>query len=302
MPVDPKTLARELTAAYANRQPIATPSSRYPEFDLVSAYAVEAELVRIRGASGHAAIGRKVGYANKAIWRVLKLDTLAWAHMYDDTVHHARNGETSLSLTRMYSPKIEPEIVFKLKAGAGPFQRRSGAAAFAPSALRRASPELVSGPPERRRESPALQAADALDACEWIALGFEIIDCVFPAWQYQPADFVAAFGLHAALVVGEPRPIEPAMVDDLPRFTVRLLRDGQLAAEGSGRNVLRSPAACLGELAAATSRGPGADPLAGDEVISTGSMTESQPIAVGETWNAQLDGLALPALTLRVER
>ena len=277
-PLNTKGLAAEIAAAYANRQPIATPSSRYPEFDLVSAYAVEAELVRIRGASGHATIGRKVGYANKAIWRVLKLDTLAWAHMYDDTVHHARNGETSLSITRMYSPKIEPEIVFRLKAGAGPFQRRSGA------------------------ESPAVQAADALDACEWIALGFEIIDCVFPAWQYQPADFVAAFGLHAALVVGQPRPIEPAMVDDLPRFTVRLLKDGQVAAEGSGRNVLRSPAACLGELAAAASRGPGADPLAGDEVISTGSMTESQPIAVGETWNAQLDGLALPALTLRVAR
>ena len=277
-PLDTKGLAAEISAAYANRQPIATPSSRYPEFDLVSAYAVEAELVQLRGASGHATIGRKVGYANKAIWRVLKLDTLAWAHMYDDTVHHARNGETSLSITRMYSPKIEPEIVFKLKAGAGPFQRRSGT------------------------ESPAVQAADALDACEWIALGFEIIDCVFPAWQYQPADFIAAFGLHAALVVGEPRPIEPAMVDDLPRFTVRLLKDGQLAAEGSGRNVLRSPAACLGELAAAASRGPGADPLAGDEVISTGSMTESQPIAVGETWNAQLDGLALPALTLRVAR
>ena len=91
-------------------------------------------------------------------------------------------------------------------------------------------------------------------------------------------------------------------VDDLSRFRVRLLKNGQLAAEGSGRNVLRNPAACLGELAAATSRGPGAEPLAGGEIISTGTMTESQPIARGETWTAQVDGLALPALALRVER
>ena len=31
-------------------------------------------------------VGRKVGYANKALWRAFKLDPLVWAHMY------ARNG------------------------------------------------------------------------------------------------------------------------------------------------------------------------------------------------------------------
>jgi hypothetical protein len=32
---------------------------------------------------------RQGGYANKAMWRALKLDTLVWAHMYDDTVRYA---------------------------------------------------------------------------------------------------------------------------------------------------------------------------------------------------------------------
>jgi len=273
-PLNTKGLAAEISAAYANRQSIPTPSSRYPDFGLTSAYAAEAELVCLRRANGRATVGRKVGYANKAMWRALKLDTLAWAHMYDDTVHYADRSEGSLSIARMYSPRIEPEIVFKLNTTAGrPFHGRE-----------------------------QIDAAGAIAACEWIALGFEIIDCVFPGWQFQPPDFVAAFGLHAALIVGEPQPIENAAVDDLSRFRVRLLKNGQLAAEGSGRNVLRNPAACLGELAAATSRGPGAEPLAGGEIISTGTMTESQPIAPGETWTAQVDGLALPALTLRVER
>ena len=35
--------------------------------------------------AARATVGRKVGFANKAMWRVLKLDTLVWAHMYDDT-------------------------------------------------------------------------------------------------------------------------------------------------------------------------------------------------------------------------
>ena len=74
----------------------------------------------------------------------------------------------------MIAPKIEPEIVFKL-----------------------AKTPASSDP------------AAVLEATEWYALGFEIIDCVFPDWKFQPADFVAARGLHAALVVGEPVYVEP---------------------------------------------------------------------------------------------
>ncbi len=43
----------------------------------------------MRRAAGRKTVGVKVGYANKAMWRVLKLDTLVWAHMYDDTVRYA---------------------------------------------------------------------------------------------------------------------------------------------------------------------------------------------------------------------
>jgi 2-keto-4-pentenoate hydratase len=114
-------------------------------------------------------VGRKVGYANKAMWRALKLDTLAWAHMYDDTVRYAEGGSASLPVARMCSPKIEPEIVFKLRKPLGAEQ---------------------------------VEPAEVLNAVEWLALGFEIIDCVFADWTFQPVDFVAAFGLHAALIVG----------------------------------------------------------------------------------------------------
>ena len=53
-----------------------------------------------RGGGGQPAArpsGRKVGYANKAVWRALKLDTLVWADMYDDTVRHAPRNDATLS-------------------------------------------------------------------------------------------------------------------------------------------------------------------------------------------------------------
>jgi len=266
---DHKALARELAAAYAGRSAATAPSERDPGFDLAGAYAVESELARTRRAGGARTVGRKVGFANKAMWRVLKLDTLVWAHMYDDTVHYAKGGLASLPVGRMFSPKIEPEIVFKLKR------------------------PLAAG---------GLDAAAVLDAVEWLALGFEIIDCVFPDWKFAPVDFVAAFGLHAALVVGEPvqvaAPDIPALVDRLAGFKVRLMKNGKLAAEGSGRNALRSPALCLGELAAGIARRTGAEPLAGGDLVSSGTLTSSLPIAAGETWSAEVEAIDLRPLTL----
>jgi 2-oxo-3-hexenedioate decarboxylase len=260
--LDLKQLASELAGAYANRTTISSPSTRDAAFDMADAYAVEGELVQRRQASGRSTTGLKVGYANKAMWRALKLETLVWAHMYDDTVLYASGGKASLSIAKMTAPKIEPEIVFKVKepvAGADP------------SAI--------------------------LAGVEWLAVGFEIIDCVYTDWQFQPVDFVAAYGLHAALVVGEPLRVTPdnipMLADQLAKFKLGLYRNGELVEEGSGRNSLRSPALCLGELARVATLTPGS-------LVSSGTLTTPTLIAAGESWHATVDGLGLQGLVLQV--
>jgi 2-oxo-3-hexenedioate decarboxylase len=65
----------------------------------------------------------------------------------------------------------------------------------------------------------------------------------------------------------------------LPAFTLRLLRNGEVVEQGSGRNSLRSPALCVAELATALSRRAGATPLAAGELVSSGTLTESRLIA-----------------------
>jgi 2-oxo-3-hexenedioate decarboxylase len=92
----------------------------------------------------------------------------------------------------------------------------------------------------------------------------------------------------------------PGLVEDLQKFTVRLMKDGELVEEGSGRNALRSPARSLGELAAALSRQPDAEPLAPEELVSSGTLTTSTSIAAGQRWQAMVEGLPLTGLTLRV--
>ena len=267
--IDPAALAREIAAAYANKQSVSAPTTRAGGLDLTTAYAVEAELVRMRRAEGRKTVGLKVGFANKAMWRVLKLDTLVWAHMYDDTVRHAAGNEATLSIGKMFAPKIEPEIVFTIRT---------------PLPAGDADPAAV------------------LDAVESISLGFEIIDCVYPDWKITPVDFVASYGLHAGLIVGAPMLVSadniPALVDQLAAFTVALQKNGEVVAQGSGKNSLKSPALCLGELASAIAK-RGGTPLAASECVSSGTLTEAQLIAPGETWSAVVDGLGLPALTVR---
>jgi 2-oxo-3-hexenedioate decarboxylase len=264
-------LAQELLTAYEAGQMLREPLSSRPGFDLNTAYEVEVTLKRLRESRGHRSVGRKVGYANKAMWRLLKLETLVWAHMYEDTVHYCDNSAT-LSLPRSRSLKIEPEVVFGLK---------------------------------RAITTGTLDATAALEATDWLALGFEIIDCPFPGWQFQPSDFVASFGLHAALVVGEKIPVRPELigqlVDELPRCKVRMLKNGEFVEEGSGKNSLRSPALCLAELGSAIVKRFPTEPLAEGEVISTGTLTAGHPMEKGDVWIAEVTGLAVPALKLRLE-
>jgi 2-keto-4-pentenoate hydratase len=267
---DPASMARELLSAYDTGQMVALPPSALG-FDLNASYAVEWEIKRLREQAGHRAVGRKVGYANKAVWRVLKLETLVWTHMYDDTVHYADANSAALSLPNARSLKIEPEIIFGLK---------------------------------RPITSEISDAAAALDACEWIAFGFEIIDCPFPGWKFQPGDFVASLGLHAALVVGERKPVTPDLIptllEQLPTFKVRMMENGEFVEEGAGKNSLRSPALCLAELGNAILKRSGAEPLGAGEIISSGTLTAGHLTVKGDSWTAELAGISLPNLTFRL--
>ena len=284
------TLARELFEAYTAGGHVAVaPTAREGGCDLATAYAVEAELTQMRRAGGRATVGRKVAFANKAAWPVLKIQTVAWANMYDDTVRFAEDGHASASLARMRSPRIEPEVVMKLKTvrDGGPSNQHWFVGSHGDPTL-----------------PTSTEAEAVLESVEWLALGFELVDNPFPDWKFQPADLVASFGFHAGLVVGKPRVVDrasiPSLAKELGAFTVRLSKNGELVEEGGGKNVLENPALCLGELASAIAARPGAEPLRPGELISTGSLTAVPFIAAGERWGVVASGLDVPPLTINL--
>jgi 2-oxo-3-hexenedioate decarboxylase len=269
--IDAEAIAAELVEAYSTGTRLSRTLSSREGFSLQAAYAVEAALARLRSAAGRRVVGRKVAFANAAVWPTLKIDTVAWASMYDDTVQPAEtDGRTAVPFT--FAPKLEPEIVFKLRT-------------------------TVDGDPT--------DPVAVLGAVEWLSLGYEIVDCPFADWTFQPPDLVAAFGFHAGLVLGRPTHVTPenltSLAGQLSTFTLTLFKNDVRVEQGGGRNVLQSPALALGELAAAIRRTPGARPLQAGELVSTGSLTTPPFIGRGETWRAEPDGLDVASLTMAIQ-
>jgi 2-oxo-3-hexenedioate decarboxylase len=270
MPIDIDAIASRLIAAHDGGTTLAPITAGDPGFDVAAAYDVLREIEARRIASGWVPVGRKIGFTNRTIWSRYGVYLPMWAHAWAHTVHHAIGNRATLALAPFVQPRIEPEVVFRLRA-----------------------PVPVTD-----------EAREVLDCAEWIAPGFEIVQSHFPDWKFEAADCTAAFGLHGALVVGTPVPVtdenRATLAARLPGFALTLRRGGEVVDIGQGANVLDSPAMALVHLARVLRGQPQFPPLAAGEVITTGTLTDAWPVTPGETWSSDYGvlGLAGHVLTL----
>jgi 2-oxo-3-hexenedioate decarboxylase len=262
-------IAQELLDALDRGATIASVVARNPGFGWEDGYRVAAALLKLRRARGERTIGRKIGFTNRNIWPEYGATAPIWAHVYDRTVVMARDGRATISLKGSVRPRLEPEIAFKLKA---------------PLAAGVADPARV------------------LESIEWISASFEIVDCHFADWKFQPGESVADFSLHWRLIVGTPHPVRAAemtaLAGQLRDCHVTLSRNGELRDRGVGANALGHPAAALAHLAAVLATQPQFEPLAAGEIVTTGTLTAALPIAAGERWASDYSGLPVTGLEL----
>ncbi|MEB0134307.1 4-oxalocrotonate decarboxylase [Actimicrobium sp. CCC2.4] len=250
--------------------------SQDTELSMADGYEVAKRILDIRIAEGEQPVGRKIGFNNRKVWSKFRngkaVDAPIWATMYDSTVRYATDNRAFQSLTGAVQPRLEPEIVFKL------------------------------------RKAPTKNAtlAELAGCIEWMAHGFEIVVCPFADWQFEPVDAVAAFGLHGSLIIGEPHMLSEASRRNLAQVltdsSVSLSSDsGQgfsLRGAGFGADVLDSPVHALMHLHKLLQTQTDFAPLAAGEIITTGTWTEAYPVAAGETWTTAFSGVSLPGLTV----
>jgi 2-oxo-3-hexenedioate decarboxylase len=269
---DIRQIAKQLIIAKEHVQIVAQPSKKFEGFDLQDGYHVGVELQKYREEQGFKPIGRKIGFTNRDTWKEFNLNTPIWAPVYDKTVIYADRNSLTLPLREMVAPRIEPEIVFKL-----------------------------------RKSVIGNDYADSIDKLlgliEWVAIGFEIVDCHFPNWEFSAADAIADFGVHAMLVIGAQRELAGKNYDfrkdQLCTFEAVLRKDQNVVAVGRGENALGSPLIALNYLVKVLSQQDWAEPIQAGEVVTTGTLTPLPYIYPRENWCVEPIGIDLEALELR---
>jgi 2-keto-4-pentenoate hydratase len=260
-------IAAEAAEALINTRQISPFSTRPDGLTLDNAYRVTPRVRKIYQARGSKVVGRKIGFTNRTIWDQYGVYQPIWGYVFDETEKQLAETET-LALHAFSEPRIEPEIMFGL--GSAP------------------SPDMD----ER-----------ALSSCiAWVALGFEIVQSIFPGWKFAAADTVAANGVHGALLIGPRQPFAPQAAEwfrTLSSFEIDLSCNGELIDRGRAGNVLDGPLSALHHLVGLLAADPVNPPLAAGEIISTGTLTKAMPIAPGEVWTATPSGIALEGIRIR---
>ena len=262
------SLASELLACRSRATLATLPTARFSNFGLHDAYQVLDHISRHRQAQGARVVGRKIGFTNRTIWPIYGVSFPIWAPIWSDTVQFAGGDTAVVELAPFTQPRIEPEVVFKLT----------------------------------RTVPPGGSDIDVMRSIEWFAPGFEIVQCHFANWQFSAPDCVADFGLHGALIVGNPMPIDRTRLDHyldvLGRFDATLYRGSAAIDHGGGALVLGSPVRALAHLASELAAA-GRPPLAAGEIVTTGTLTDAWPVTAGERWSASYGELGTKALHIQ---
>lgn len=269
---DPATL---LAAADAGR-PLPLPSPPVAEptaADLEAATRTRDAIAALRRARGEREVGWKIGFTNRTIWPLYGVHRPIWGPVWDTTRVRLDGPSAEVSIDRLVEPRLEPEIVFGLRASPAPDADARDAASTA-----------------------------ALLACvDWVAHGVEIVASVWPGWRLDAPRAIAAQALHARLLVGPPVPLAalgPDPAGTLSALRLSLSRDGAPVAEGLGSNVLDGPVQALGHLVAGLAAHGGR--IDAGATVTTGTLTDAQPLVRGACWRTAIAGAPLAGLTLRI--
>ena len=264
---DIAAIANDVLKALASKKQISPFSSRSDGLTLRDAYKVTPLLRSAFEARGEKITGRKIGFTNSGMWKAYGVDAPIWGYATDRTTRNLGQPAT-LNAADFPEPRIEPEIMFGLKA----------------------------------TPVPGMSRNVLLDCIDWVALGYEIVQSIYPGWKFTAADVVAANGVHGCLLVGNRHPVAPRKAQwlrELAAFEVALYCDGSVSQQGGGALVLGSPLNALGHLVSLLAADRHNPPLRAGEIISTGTLTLAMPVSAGQTWGTKASGIPLENISVR---
>ena len=266
MPQDIDRIAKKLLECLGAGRSLA----RHPGLDMTAARAVAERVRELRERGGETPVGRKIGFTNTTIWQRYGVDGPMWNYVFDSTVRDLGDRVGTVSLQGFSEPRLEPEIAFGLS----------------------------------QAPDPSMDEGALFECIAWVAPSFEIVQSVYPGWEFTAAESAAAFGLHGALLLGHRHDVSAdrgAWQASLSDFSATLVCDGRPIETGQASNVLGGPLRALAYLVREIAGDPTAQPLRPGEAITTGTLTDAQPLRPGQRWRTEFAGppLAGPELVTR---
>ena len=262
-----KSEAIKIMAALDEFKQIDLISKHLTTLTVQDAYCIAQEIEHLRADRKEYAVGLKVGFTNRNIWKEYNASSPIVGAIYNTTV---KKIDKTFSIDRLLEPKIEPEIIFKLKK-----------------------------PPEANMSSEEL-----IDCVSHVSHGFEIVHSIFKNWQFTPADTIAAFGLHGALLCGpfvEISKVEKSIwLEELSNFNIILSCNGKEVDKGHASNILEvGPLEALRQILLDKNKLGHQVILNPGDLVTTGTLTGAFSIKGGEVWSTELHGIKLSGIKVK---
>lgn len=241
--------AKKLLEAEKTGQSILPLTDVYPNLSVDEAYYIQLKQIEKKIENGAKIVGKKIGLTSKVMQDMFQVNEPDYGHLLDDMIH--LDGET-LSLDVFLQPKLEFEIAFVLK---------------------------------NDLQGPDVTVFEVIQATDYIAPAFEVIDSRIKDWKIRFEDTVADNGSSAkAIIGGNPTPIEDV---DLANIGMAVYKNGKYIDSAAGAAVMGNPAKAVAWLANALSNYGIA--LHKGEIVLSGALTAAIPIEDGDTFTADFD-------------
>jgi 2-oxo-3-hexenedioate decarboxylase len=262
-----KNEAIKIMAALDESKQIDLISKYLPTLTVQDAYGIAQEIEHLRAGRKEYTVGLKVGFTNRNIWKEYNASSPIVGAIYNTTVEMI---DKTFSIEGLSEPKIEPEIIFKLK----------------------------------KTPKADMSNEELIDCISHVSHGFEIVHSIFKNWQFTPADTIAAFGLHGALLCGpfvEILKVKKSIwLEELSNFNITLFCNGKEVDKGRASNVLEAgPLEALRHILLDNKNLGRQVTLNPGDLVTTGTLTGAFSIKGDEVWSTKLHGIKLSGIEVK---
>jgi 2-keto-4-pentenoate hydratase len=240
-------VAERLLNAEKIKQPIEPLTDTFPAITVDEAYQIQLQQIREKVANGATIVGKKIGLTSKVMQNMFQVNEPDYGHLLDDMLY--LDGETVI-LDDLVQPKLEFEIAFILK---------------------------------KDLKGPGVTILDVIDATDYIAPAFEVIDSRIKDWKIRFEDTVADNGSSArAIIGGKPTKLEDV---DLKHIGMVVYKNGEYFDSAAGAAVMGNPVRAVAWLANAL--GKYDISLNAGEIVLSGALSAAVPIQDGDSFTAE---------------